>query len=81
MDQPLAHNILLVRKINDHEELADPEGKLRQLDDRRNALDHFPKKLLTLQGSFKTSKGQELARDRHQRLLEFYRGMLSEAQP
>jgi uncharacterized protein len=59
-------------------DLTDPEGKLRPLDDCRNALDHFPKKLLTLEGTFKTRKGQELARERHQRVLEFYRGMLSE---
>jgi uncharacterized protein len=61
-------------------DFADPEGKIRSLDDSRNALDHFPKKLLTLAGSFKTRKGQELARERHQRVLEFYRGMLAEAQ-
>jgi uncharacterized protein len=61
-------------------DFADPEGKARLLDDSRNALDHFPKKLLTLAGSFKTRKGQELARERHQRVLEFYRGMVAEAQ-
>jgi uncharacterized protein len=60
--------------------LADPEAKTRPLDDARNALDHFPKKLLTLEGSFKTRKGQELAKQRHQRLHEFYRAMLSEVQ-
>jgi uncharacterized protein len=60
--------------------LADPEAKTRPLDDGRYALDHFPKKLLTLRGSFKTHKGQELARERHQRLDEFYRGMLAEVQ-
>jgi uncharacterized protein len=59
-------------------DLADPEAKTRPLDDGRNALDHFPKKLLTLEGSFKTRKGQELAKERHRRLDEFYRGMLSE---
>jgi uncharacterized protein len=59
-------------------DLADPEAKTRPLDDGRNALDHFPKKLLTLTGSFKTRKGEELARDRHRQLDEFYRGMLSE---
>src|SRR5271154_1287207 len=59
-------------------DLADPLAKTRPLDDGRNALDHFPKKLLTLEGSFKTRKGQELARERHRRLEEFYRGMLSE---
>jgi uncharacterized protein len=59
-------------------DLADPEAKTRPLDDGRYALDHFPKKLLTLKGSFKTRKGQELARERHQRLDEFYRAMLAE---
>jgi uncharacterized protein len=61
-------------------DLADPEAKTRPLDDTRNALDHFPKKLLTLEGSFKTRKGQELAKERHRRLDEFYRAMLSEVQ-
>jgi uncharacterized protein len=61
-------------------DLADPEAKTRPLDDGRNALDHFPKKLLTLKGSFKTRKGQELARERHQRLDEFYRAILEEVQ-
>jgi uncharacterized protein len=59
-------------------DLTDPEGKERPLDDRRNALDHFPRKLLALEGSFKTHKGQELARERHQQVLAFYRGMLTE---
>ncbi len=61
-------------------DLADPEAKTRPLDDARNALDHFPKKLLTLEGSFRTRKGQELAKERNQRLQEFYRTMLSEVQ-
>lgn len=61
-------------------DLADPEANTRPLDDGRNALDHFPKKLLTLEGSFKTRTGQELAKERHQRVLEFYRGMLAEVQ-
>jgi uncharacterized protein len=61
-------------------DLEEPEAKLRPLDDARNALDHFPKKLLTLQGSFKTRKGKELAAERHRRLNEFYSGMLSEVQ-
>ncbi|MGB8537382.1 MAG: HD domain-containing protein [Acidobacteriaceae bacterium] len=59
-------------------DLADPEGTSRALDDGRNALDHFPKKLLTLEGTFKTRTGQDLARERHHRVLEFYRGMLAE---
>jgi uncharacterized protein len=61
-------------------DLADPEANTRPLDDGRNALDHFPRKLLTLEGSFKTRTGQELARERHRRVLEFYRGMLAEVQ-
>jgi uncharacterized protein len=61
-------------------DLADPEAKTRELDDSRNALDHFPRKLLTLEGTFKTRTGQELAKERHQRVLEFYRGMLAEVQ-
>jgi uncharacterized protein len=61
-------------------DLADPGAKARPLDDARNALDHFPKKLLTLEGSFKTRKGQELAKERHRRLDEFYRVMLAEVQ-
>jgi uncharacterized protein len=61
-------------------DLADPEAKTRPLDDARNALDHFPKKLLTLDGSFKTRKGQELAKERHRRLQQFYRAMLLEVQ-
>jgi uncharacterized protein len=61
-------------------DLADPGAKARPLDDGRNALDHFPKKLLTLEGSFKTRKGQELAKARHRRLDEFYRAILAEVQ-
>ena len=57
---------------------ADPLAKTRPLDDSRNALDHFPKKLLTLEGNFKTRRGQELASERHRQLDAFYRGMLSE---
>jgi uncharacterized protein len=61
-------------------DLTDPGAITRPLDDGRNALDHFPKKLLTLAGSFKTSKGQELAMERHRRLHDFYCAMLSELQ-
>jgi uncharacterized protein len=61
-------------------DLADPGAKARPLDDARNALDHFPRKLLTLEGSFKSRKGPELAKERHRRLDEFYRAMLAEVQ-
>ncbi len=61
-------------------DLSDPEAKSRPLEDARNALDHFPRKLLTLEGTFKTRTGQRLAKERHQRVLEFYHGMLAEVQ-
>ena len=61
-------------------DLNDPGAQARPLDDSRNALDHFPKKLLTLQGSFTTRKGQELATERHRRLHDFYSAMLGEVQ-
>ncbi len=61
-------------------DLADPAAHARPLDDSRNALDHFPKKLLTLAGNFKTRKGQDLATERHRRLRDFYDAMLSELQ-
>jgi uncharacterized protein len=61
-------------------DLTDPGARARPLDDGRNALDHFPKKLLTLAGNFKTRKGQDLAIERHRRLQDFYYAMLSELQ-
>jgi uncharacterized protein len=36
----------------------DPQGKERELDDRRYALDHFPKKLLRLATGFQTQSGK-----------------------
>src|ERR1700759_5382997 len=58
-------------------DLADPEGKKRPLDDGRNAMDHFPRKLLTLEGSFKTRSGQELAKERHRRGPAFFWGTVA----
>lgn len=56
----------------------DPRGEARQLDDSRFALDHFPRKLLSLAKEFKTSTGRRLAQDRHRALLDFYDGVLAE---
>jgi uncharacterized protein len=57
---------------------ADPRGNARPLDDRRFALDHFPKKLLKLADGFKTPAGRILAQERQQALQAFYDGMLAE---
>ena len=56
----------------------DPRGESRPLDDLRFALDHFPKKLLTLVDGFHTSAGQQLAQTRQRALQDFYDGMLAE---
>lgn len=58
----------------------DPAGGLRSLDDRRYALDHFPRKLLRLSEGFRTTGGMALARERHQRLLDFHQGFLQEVE-
>jgi uncharacterized protein len=50
----------------------DPAGQNRTLDDRSYALDHFPKKLLTLATGFRTAAGRRMARKRHAHLQEFY---------
>ncbi|MDO4231597.1 MAG: HD domain-containing protein [Lautropia sp.] len=56
----------------------DPAGEHRPLDDRRHALDHFPRKLLRLSEGFRTQGGMALAQQRHRRLLDFYQGFLDE---
>lgn len=55
-----------------------PEAVDRLADDTRFALDHFPKKLLTLSEGFRTHSGKRLAEERHAKLQEFYAGMLAE---
>ena len=50
----------------------DPQGKDRDLDDRRYALDHFPMKLLRLATGFHTHAGSRMAQERHSRLQAFY---------
>lgn len=57
---------------------GDPRGEARELDDRRFALDHFPKKLLRLAEGFRTETGRRMARVRHAALVGFYEGMLGE---
>lgn len=59
-------------------QFQDPRGEFRPLDDLRFALDHFPKKLLTLVDGFNTAAGQRLAQNRQQVLQDFYDGMLAE---
>jgi uncharacterized protein len=58
----------------------DPAGKDRVLDDRSYALDHFPKKLLTLATGFHTAAGRRMARQRHAHLQEFYDAFILELQ-
>ncbi|WP_263418203.1 HD domain-containing protein [Terriglobus albidus] len=55
-----------------------PEPIDRLADDKRFALDHFPKKLLILSEGFRTPTGKRLAKERHTKLQEFYTGMLAE---
>ncbi len=50
----------------------DPQGKERDLDDRRYALDHFPMKLLRQAIGFQTRAGSRMAQERHSRLQAFY---------
>ena len=56
----------------------DPRAGARPLDDRRFALDHFPRKLLNLVEGFQTSTGRHLAQVKHQALVEFYERILAE---
>ncbi len=57
---------------------TDPRAQGRPLDDAHFALDHFPKKLLTLADGFQTMAGQRLARIRQKVLQDFYDGLLAE---
>jgi uncharacterized protein len=66
------------RMGSDLYDIADPRGQARPLDDRRFALDHFPKKLLQLADGFQTSAGQRLAQKRQQTLQDFYQALLTE---
>ena len=57
---------------------ADPRAEHRPLDDKAWSIDHFPAKLFKLADGFQTSTGAELARERHDRLVEFYDLFLEE---
>lgn len=48
----------------------DPLAKGRPLDDRQFAIDHFETKLFKLADGFQTQTGRQLARQRHERLLQ-----------
>jgi uncharacterized protein len=58
----------------------DPAGQNRPLDDRSYALDHFPKKLLTLATGFNTVAGRRMAGQRHAYLQQFYDAFVLELQ-
>lgn len=57
---------------------ADPRAGRRPLDDRAYSLDHFPAKLFRLADGFRTKTGASLARERHERLRQFYELFLEE---
>ncbi len=57
---------------------AEPVAISRPLDDRRHALDHFPGKLFKLADGFQTLTGEAMARQRHERLEQFFADFLEE---
>ena len=57
---------------------GDPRAEHRPLDDRAWSLDHFPAKLFKLADGFKTATGARLARERHDRLVQFHDLFLEE---
>ncbi len=59
-------------------EPTDPTAASRSLDDSNYALDHFPKKLLTLSIGFMTQAGRLMALQRHTRLQQFYDAFVAE---
>lgn len=59
-------------------EPKDPKAANRPLDDKHYALDHFPAKLFKLAEGFQTRRGQEIARERHERMKRFVGEMLEE---
>jgi uncharacterized protein len=56
----------------------DPWGRGRDLDDKRYSLDHFPLKLLKLQGLLQTDAGRRLARERHAVMVGFLASLREE---
>jgi uncharacterized protein len=57
---------------------ADPRAENREIDDKRYSIDHFPAKLFKLADGFQTVTGAKLARERHDRLEQFYDLFLEE---
>lgn len=57
---------------------ADPWGRGRALDDKRYSLDHFPIKLLKLEGLLKTETGRRLARDRQELMVGYLAALRDE---
>jgi uncharacterized protein len=56
----------------------DPWAKGRELDDKRYSLDHFPIKLLRLQGLLQTDAGRRHARERHAVMVGFLAALREE---
>jgi Predicted HD superfamily hydrolase len=56
----------------------DPEGVSRKLNDKEFALDHFPLKLFTLEGTMKTGQGKILARRLSQLLHQFRKDLIDD---
>jgi uncharacterized protein len=57
---------------------ADPRAENREIDDKRYSIDHFPAKLFKLADGFQSVTGAKLARERHDRLEQFYDLFLEE---
>jgi uncharacterized protein len=56
----------------------DPGAERRGLDDRRYALDHFPAKLFTVAGGFRTPAGQAMAAAREAAMRGFVAAFMAE---
>lgn len=56
----------------------DPRAEHRPLDDKAYSIDHFPVKLFKLADGFQTGEGRRIARERHDRLKQFYDLFLEE---
>jgi len=57
---------------------SDPWARNRPLDDKRFSLDHFPIKLLRLEGLLKTDAGRNLAQERHLVMVGFLASLRDE---
>ncbi len=59
-------------------DVVDARAEMRDLDDKRFAIDHFPVKLFKLADGFQTGTGRRMAAERHDRLVAFYNDFLEE---